>query len=49
MLDLITINEHSSIRINEGKVIYSDPYRELPYSAGAALTHRAVSLERKRI
>ncbi|WP_295088701.1 MBL fold metallo-hydrolase [Ruminococcus sp.] len=26
MLDFITINEHSSIRINEGKVIYSDPY-----------------------
>ncbi len=26
MLDFITINEHSSIRINEGKIIYSDPY-----------------------
>ena len=49
MLDLITINEHSSIRINEGKVIYSDPYRELPHRAGAALTHRTVSSERKRL
>lgn len=26
MLDFITINEHSSIRIDEGKIIYSDPY-----------------------
>ncbi|EWM54732.1 MBL fold metallo-hydrolase [Ruminococcus flavefaciens] len=26
MLEFITINEHSSIRIDEGKVIYSDPY-----------------------
>ena len=26
MLDFITINEQSSIRINEGKIIYSDPY-----------------------
>lgn len=26
MLDYITINEHSSIRIDEGKIIYSDPY-----------------------
>ena len=26
MLDFITINEHSSIRIDEGKIIYSDPF-----------------------
>ncbi len=26
MLDFITINEHSSIRVDEGKIIYSDPY-----------------------
>jgi L-ascorbate metabolism protein UlaG (beta-lactamase superfamily) len=26
MLDFITINEHSSIHIDEGKIIYSDPY-----------------------
>lgn len=26
MLDFITINEHSSIRLDEGKIIYSDPY-----------------------
>ena len=26
MLDFITINEHSSIRIDDGKIIYSDPY-----------------------
>jgi L-ascorbate metabolism protein UlaG (beta-lactamase superfamily) len=26
MLDYITINEHSSIRIDEGKIIYCDPY-----------------------
>jgi L-ascorbate metabolism protein UlaG (beta-lactamase superfamily) len=26
MLDFISINEHSSIRIDEGKIIYSDPY-----------------------
>ncbi len=26
MLEFITVNEHSSIRIDEGKVIYSDPY-----------------------
>ena len=26
MLDFIAINEHSSIRIDEGKIIYSDPY-----------------------
>ena len=26
MLDFISINEHSSIRIDEGKIIYSDPF-----------------------
>lgn len=26
MLDFITINEHSSIRIDEKKIIYCDPY-----------------------
>lgn len=26
MLDFISINEHSSIRIDEEKIIYSDPY-----------------------
>ena len=26
MLDFITINEQSSIRVDEGKIIYSDPY-----------------------
>jgi len=26
MLDFITINEHSSIRVDEGMIIYSDPY-----------------------
>ena len=26
MLDFITINEQSSISIDEGKIIYSDPY-----------------------
>lgn len=27
MLDFITINTHSSIRINEGKIIYIDPFK----------------------
>ena len=27
MLDFITVNTHSSIRINDEKVIYIDPFR----------------------
>ncbi|MCR5730864.1 MAG: MBL fold metallo-hydrolase [Ruminococcus sp.] len=42
MLDFITINEHSSIHIDEGKIIYSDPYNisGTPHDAGIILiTH----------
>ena len=42
MLDFITINEQSSIRINEGKIIYSDPFNipSAPHDADIILiTH----------
>lgn len=42
MLDYITVNEHSSIRIDEGKIIYFDPYNisGMPFDADIILiTH----------
>lgn len=42
MLDFITINEQSSIRINEGRIIYSDPFNipSTPHDADIILiTH----------